>query len=237
MSGTKRGVVLPCHNEARRLDVVEIARLRAAGLTVLVVDDGSSDDTARVARDAGCDVVVLAHNVGKGEAVRAGLQALINDNHDVVGYLDADFATPAEEYLRLEKTLIDDDSVAIVLGARVARLGAHIERRAHRHYLGRVFATGVSLALGQPIYDSQCGAKVLRATPTLAAALAEPFRSRWIFDVELLARLLDGGVAASALREVPLRRWRDVEGSHVSVTAMARAAADLAVFAASRRRA
>jgi hypothetical protein len=128
--------------------------------------------------------------------------------------------------------LDDEPEVQVAFGARVALLGRHIERRAGRHYAGRVFATVASLALQLPVYDTQCGAKALRATDALRAALAQPFLSSWIFDVELFGRLLRGTsstspVPASAFVEVPLHEWRDVGGSKLTVSAMARAGADL----------
>ena len=69
-------------------------------------------------------------------------------------------------------------------------MGTDIRRSAVRHYTGRLFATAGSLVLGVPVYDTQCGAKAFRVTDALRAALAEPFVSRWAFDVEVLGRLL-----------------------------------------------
>jgi len=93
----------------------------------------------------------------------------------LVGFLDADLATPAEEMLRLVSTLRSSRAQA-AFAARVALLGTTIERHATRHYLGRVFATAASLILDLRVYDTQCGAKAFHATPLLAAALEEPFQ-------------------------------------------------------------
>jgi dolichyl-phosphate beta-glucosyltransferase len=81
-----------------------------------------------------------------------------------------------------------------------------------------VFATFASLTLRLPVYDTQCGAKLFRRTDALRRALDRPFRSRWIFDVELIDRLLQGGPGVAPLsprdlEELPLRSWRDVSGS------------------------
>jgi hypothetical protein len=86
-----------------------------------------------------------------------------------------------------------------------------------------VFATAASLVLRLPVYDTQCGAKLFRATPAMRAAFVEPFLSRWLFDVEILARLIrdarDRGAAAAdveaSLCELPLQQWHDVAGSRV----------------------
>ena len=107
-----------------------------------------------------------------------------------------------------------------MFGARVAMLGSAIERTHVRHYLGRVYATAASLALGVDVYDTQCGAKVFRVNPSLLAAIEQPFNSQWAFDVELLGRLLKGsattpGIPVEAFLEVPLNSWRDVKGTHL----------------------
>jgi hypothetical protein len=118
------------------------------------------------------------------------------------------------------------------MGSRVQLLGHAIQRRHGRHYLGRVFATCASLSLGLPVYDTQCGAKLFRHTPALVSALAAPFTSRWVFDVELLARLVcpRPGITAIAMeriREEPLLSWTDIPGSKLRPAAALRCGLDL----------
>ena len=71
------------------------------------------------------------------------------------------------------------------------------------------------MTLGVPVYDTQCGSKLFRSNGATKALFADPFGSRWVFDVELLARYLGGGGKPEGIRELPLRRWTDVEGSKV----------------------
>ncbi len=231
-------IVIPCYNEEQRLDRNEIAALlEREGLALLLVDDGSTDATLELLHTVAAGfpgrarVLALESNHGKAEAVRRGLLEACADA-ELVGYCDADFATPAREMHRLVSEL-ETTGVDVVTGARIARLGADIERHPSRHYVGRVFATAASLALGRPVYDTQCGAKVFRATIALAEALAEPFHSRWAFDVELLGRLLARG---AAIREVPLESWRDIGGSKLRVRDMVKASLDLVAIARSLRR-
>jgi|APLak6261679142_1056127.scaffolds.fasta_scaffold00011_117 glycosyltransferase involved in cell wall biosynthesis len=238
--------IVPCFNEARRLKGDVLLELAAEpGRSILFVDDGSTDDTGamldglQAKRPDVVSVLHLAKNGGKAEAVRAGLLEAMRRGATYVGYFDADLATPPEEMLRLFHHL-DDPRVEFAMASRVALLGRHIERTPLRHYLGRVFASAASLALAMRVYDTQCGAKALRASPMLAEALATPFTTRWVFDVELMMRLLRGGPAGrltpAQFIEMPLRAWEDVKGSKLSSKAMLGAAADLARLAAWFRR-
>jgi dolichyl-phosphate beta-glucosyltransferase len=232
---------VPCYNEARRLDRGGFAAFAAEPrLSLLFVDDGSTDGTgARLVRladalgDGGvqASTLVLRENGGKGEAVRRGMLAALRGDASVVGYFDADLATPPAEMVRLVHTLVER-SVDVAIGARVALLGRRIVRRAYRHYLGRVFATSASMILGLPVYDTQCGAKAFRRTAALEAALSVPFSARWAFDVELLGRLLAGaagapGLPIEAFLEMPLREWRDVAGSTLRPSAFPQLAVEL----------
>lgn len=214
-------IVIPCFNEAHRLPAERVQALaHLPGIRLLLVDDGSTDGTAllleRVCRAAPgrARLLRLERNLGKAEAVRHGLLDALEAGCDFVAYLDADFATPGEEMIRI-LNLLQGGRAQVAMGSRVALLGAEIDRKPARHYLGRFFATFASLILRLPVYDTQCGAKAFRATPLLAGALEEPFHARWAFDVELIGRLLAAGLTTSDFIEVPLRRWADVEGSRL----------------------
>lgn len=220
-------IAVPCYNESGRLDRAEFLRLaQRPGWRLTFVDDGSTDGTARMLQElcAGrpnLSMLTLPVNRGKAEAVRQGLLRALNSGADLVGFIDADLSTPAPEVERLV-AVAQAATAPVVMGARVQLLGTRIERHWYRHYFGRVFATAASMVLGLPVYDTQCGAKFFRPTPALRHALARPFLSRWIFDVELIGRLLAGSLDAPPLRpedflEVPLQVWRDVKGSKVSI--------------------
>jgi len=102
----------------------------------------------------------------------------------------------------------------------VKLLGRDVNRRAIRHYLGRVFATVVSIVLKLPIYDTQCGAKMFRVTAETEDFFVQPFSSRWVFDVEIIARFIQARrynfeSVKNAIYEFPLPVWHDVAGSQV----------------------
>jgi glycosyltransferase involved in cell wall biosynthesis len=230
-------VVIPCFNEADRLNTARVLELLAAPADILFVDDGSTDATRPLLEELAAAnrdrvrLLALPQNRGKGEAVRAGMRRALEEGAAITGYLDADLSTPPLEMRRVLRAL-DDHAVDVALGSRVRLLGSRIDRRPLRHYLGRVFGTAASIILQAPIYDTQCGAKAFRKSAALAAALVAPFHSRWAFDVELLSRLLRGSegappLPAAAFLEVPLHEWRDVQGSKLEPPSMLKAGFDL----------
>jgi len=235
-----RTIVVPCFNEAERLDTKRFREFIGDGLTrFLFVDDGSSDATGSILSELAASdperlgMLTLERNRGKAEAVRLGLLEALKESPGAVGYWDADLATPLNAIPLLCGVMEERPEVQMVLGSRVRLMGREIERHAHRHYLGRVFATAASLILRLPVYDTQCGAKVLRTTGRLRQILQEPFRASWTFDVELLARFLWSDPEESlpdpqrTIYEYPLPFWRNVGGSKLHVRHYPRAATDL----------
>ena len=224
-------VVVPCYNEAERLRLEAFTGFlqdpRSRATQLLFVNDGSRDSTLSILqalRSRFPDrirVLDKQPNGGKAEAVRHGmLHAIDSSGCEITGFWDADLATPLEQIPDLSAVLLQHAQLTMVFGARVRLLGREIHRRPVRHYLGRCFATTASSLLRLPIYDTQCGAKLFRVTPELREVLAAPFQSRWIFDVELLARFMarhrgDPASMRSRIYEYPLPQWTDIAGSKV----------------------
>ena len=235
-------IVVPCYNEARRLDTQAFKAFTHDKYHVrfLFIDDGSTDNTWDLLQNLSASdaqrflIRRLPRNAGKGEAVRQALLQAFELRPDYVGYWDADLATPVTAIPGLCDVLNTIPKCEMVFGARVRLLGRAIHRSVLRHYLGRVFATIASLVLGLPIYDTQCGAKIFRASPEVQSLFRAEFITRWLFDVEILARLIQsrGRVKRSQIErivyELPLDEWRDVVGSKVKPQDFARSFVGLA---------
>jgi glycosyltransferase involved in cell wall biosynthesis len=234
--------VVPCYNEANRLRSLDFSVFcqTVPSVEFLFVNDGSSDRTLEILRDLEeqnpdrCSVLDQPVNRGKAEAVRLGMRAAFERGGEYAGYWDADLATPLAEIPRFVRLLEEHPGREIAFGARVQLLGRSIRRSPLRHYLGRVFATAASSLLRIPVYDTQCGAKLFRVSPELAELFEEPFCTNWIFDVEIVARLIrarrrSGGPSAEdVILEIPLQQWHDVGGSKVGPLDFFRAFAELA---------
>jgi dolichyl-phosphate beta-glucosyltransferase len=240
--GSSVTIVIPCYNEAKRLKVSKFKEYSDADRSHLFVfvNDGSSDATLQVIQDLHrdhpqrCSFIDLPRNLGKAEAVRRGLLSAFDANPNFVGYWDADMATPLEAIPEFCELLESRPEIEMVFGARVRLLGRAIERRPLRHYLGRVFATAASLTLGLPIYDTQCGAKLFRVCPLIRSLFQQPFMTRWLFDVEIIARLIQARChtnlrpAKDLIYELPLQTWTDIAGSKVKPIDFFRSFFDLA---------
>lgn len=222
----KNCIVIPCYNEARRLDIASIVDFIENNKTIfdiLLVNDGSTDNTLillnKLQEQFTENVVIinLFQNQGKAEAVRSGMLHCSGLNYTYVGYWDADLSTPLNESIRFISHF--NGSTKLIMGSRLKRLGATIERSTKRHIFGRIFSTFTSLILDLPVYDSQCGAKIFDAE-IIKDLFGQEFKTKWLFDVELLARyklLVDKKKLLENVVEIPLVEWREVKGSKLNL--------------------
>ena len=216
-SATELSIIIPAYNEARRiattLDRIHayLAERHLDG-EVIVVDDGSQDDTPAIvrARAAGWDglrLVSLKSNAGKGEAVRRGMAAA---RGRIRIFSDADLSVPIDELDKLLEPLHKGAAVAIASrGLRRSRL--EVRQPWHRQTMGRIFNRLVRLTVLEGISDTQCGFKAF--TAEAAATLFPPLGTRRFgFDVEVLYRARRSGFT---IAEVPTR-WINSPQSKVS---------------------
>lgn len=222
-------VIIPCYNEANRLPVETFLAYEHQHPEVLFcfVNDGSTDATSDVLQRLNRqnprqnEVIVLPANLGKAGAVRAGMQQMSTRPVDYLGYFDADLATPLPAINDLQRELDEHPNRDMVMGSRMKHLGTDIQRSTFRHYTGRIIATFISNILDLPVYDTQCGAKLFRRS-VVRGLFADAFISPWLFDVELLARLIRQHGRADVLNgrvaEVPLRQWIEQRDSRIQLT-------------------
>jgi len=214
-------VVIPAYNEVARLGntmraVVAYLQENFPDGELILVDDGSSDETADLARtvfkdsgDLRTSVISYKSNLGKGRAVRLGLQAA---RGEVALFSDADLSTPIAEAPKLVDPIVNGE-YDVTFGSRALDrqlIGVHQSWR--REQGGRVFNLVVRLATGMPFWDTQCGFKAFRMStcrPLIEAATIDRFG----FDVELLFLAFRAGLK---MKEIPVR-WDHNEGSKITL--------------------
>lgn len=207
--------VIPAYNEAARLSD-SLRQLQAfvdeqnLSCEVVVVNDGSVDDTARIVHAWAIEWpavrLIEGPHRGKGGAVKAGIMAA---NGRYVALADADFAMPAAQFARFTPNLLE--AYPVVIGSREGPGAKRFNEPAYRHLMGRVFNKLTQMVLLPGIQDTQCGFKVLRCDVAQALCQRQTING-WGFDVELLviARLNGFGIT-----EVPIL-WTFMPGSRVN---------------------
>ena len=205
-------IVIPAHNEEQRID----RTLRAYRDVVneplarfIVALDECTDATAAVVRShAGVDSRVELHEfpkLGKGGVI---MESFRRCDADLVGFVDADCATPPSEFLRLVDAAAEAD-VAIASRTHPASV-LPVRRSVGRRLASRAFSRMTRVLFGLPFADTQCGAKVVRrevVDQTIPLLSSRDF----LFDVDLLLTAKELGFR---IVEVPTV-WLDRAGSHV----------------------
>ena len=184
-------IVIPAYNEGKRLGatlekVLGYVRAQGWNAEVIVVNDGSRDNTAEIVRgfaenDPTLRLVENPGNRGKGYSVRNGM---LNARGEVVVFSDADLSSPIEEMPKLLEALAAGADIAI--GSRWLRAELQTRRQSlHRQLFGRVFNLLLRIILGLKFKDTQCGFKAF--TPRAAQTILPLQRiERWGFDPEVL---------------------------------------------------
>lgn len=196
--------LVPAFNEGAAVGEV-VAQVRDKGLPVLVIDDGSTDDTAGRAREAGATVLSLTSNQGKGAALQAGFRWALGEGYDALLTLDADGQHDPMEIPALRKAYAEKD-VDLVIGAR--NFDDMPWTRYTTNMLGRWTFSWVT---GQPMPDNQSGYRLLSAR--LAAACLQSVEKGYEFEVDMIVISIERGYN---LAWVPIRTIYNEHPSHIN---------------------
>ena len=232
-------IVIPCYNEESKLDVTAYTRFLRENPNIFYcfVNDGSSDGTISILKEIqnaqSKQVIIIdyATNRGKAEAVRQGVLESLKrpTKFDYLGYLDADLATPLNEILYLLQHMLKKESYQLSFGSRMEMTGNEIKTKFIRRQIGKVISVIFSAILELGIYDTQCGAKVFKRELS-SEVFQQKFISRWLFDIEIFARMIKIYGRSKALTmfvEVPLNQWEDKGDSKVKYSYVFRMFYDL----------
>ena len=179
---------MPAFNEEEAVGAcIERAPSHVFGheVQVLIVDDGSTDATADVARAAGAEVLELGQNQGLGAAVRAGFQAGVERNAAVVVFCDADGEYPPEELANLVKPILTGQA-DYVGGSRF--LGRIDHMRPHRRFGNIVLTKTLSVIARRKITDGQTGYRAFSLDAARSAEIIHDFNYAQVLTLDLLAK-------------------------------------------------
>lgn len=158
-----RLAIVPAFNEAATVvGVIEDLKSNAPDFDVVVVDDGSSDATSALARDAGARVVTLPFNLGIGGAMQTGFRFAAEHGYELAVQVDADGQHDAEEIRKLQRVLEEEPDLDMVVGSRFLQDDRAAFRSSAARRVGiRLFAGLLSLVVRQPVTDPTSGFRVV----------------------------------------------------------------------------
>ena len=142
-----------------------------------------------------------------------------NYNSKLIGFLDADLATTPEEWLMMAKYKEDYPKFGAIVGSRIQRLGAEINRDDSRSLASTIIKKIIKTILRTNFQDTQCGAKIFQRN-LVPFLFKNQFQTPWLFDVEIFLRL-QGKFGKSTLQrgvlEYPLLHWSEIGDSRLKL--------------------
>ncbi|NND07786.1 MAG: glycosyltransferase [Saprospiraceae bacterium] len=222
------GIIVPCYNEEKRFPYTDFLSFARKHPEVLLcfVNDGSKDNTLpmlkgiQIENPGNISVYSLGKNSGKSEAVRQGM-IYVHQHFPVtlLGFLDADLATSLDEWLEMARYKEKHPRFAAIVGSRIQRLGANINRSDSRSLFSNIVKKFIRIILKTNFQDTQCGAKIFQRhlVPFL---FNRPFMTPWLFDIEIFLRLqwkFGKSTLQNGVLEFPLMNWTDVADSRLKL--------------------
>ena len=226
----KIAIVIPLYNEEYRFNLgyfASIGEKYSEEVDFLLVDDGSKDRTPEIAHTistsfSNFQILRLDENQGKGEAIRIGFNHILQSQSEYcgLGYMDSDGAFDLADLansISLFNLKCMNGVYDAIFMSRLAISGRNIERNALRHIFGRVVSWIVKCGLPNSPWDTQAGLKIFKKTKDFSSTIEVPFRTRWLFEVEILQRVFVSRREVLRIWEEPLSNWVDVAGSKIGI--------------------
>lgn len=219
----KISIIIPAYNEEKRIGKTleaysryfnELENNKKISYEILVVINGTTDNTEKVVKEyckANKKIKYLNfERGGKGFAITEGFKESLKKDFELIGFVDADMATPPEEYWRLVENIGKYDGI-------IASRYTHNAKVFPKQSVTRIFASRsfnflVRVLFLMPYKDTQCGAKIFRKK-CIEQVLPQMGMTQWAYDIDLLYRLRKNKVR---IREFP-SVWRDIEGSKLNI--------------------
>ena len=225
-------IVIPCYNEELRFskEYWYSAIENFTHIQWYFANDGSTDGTINKLKELllfeNCSLIEYKNNHGKAECIRRSIKSILSKDNsiNVIGYIDCDGAITIEDMnsliteiqLHWEDQNNLNSSYDSIIASRASLAGRNIERNLSRHYIARIISTFLCRGWNGAPYDTQCGFKLFRVQDALNYAVAFPFKTRWFIDIELFSRISLYKLRLASIWEVPLMRWRDIQGSKLT---------------------
>lgn len=202
---TKACVIIPTYNESSAIAGL-VAAIKARGIGIIVIDDGSTDGTADIARRNGAVTLINEKNLGKGASLIKGFSWCVKQGYDQVITMDGDGQHLTDEIDLFLKAAEEHPGAGIILGNRMWKRGA---MPLVRVLTNKTMSWFISRTCRQPIPDTQCGYRLIRRQVLENIALTT---SNFEIESEILIKAARAGFT---LFSVPITSVYQNENSHI----------------------